>query len=483
MLGLFAKGQSLVLVTTVDSGTPFLRMLLLSHGLSLRELGFASALTATYSAFEVMTDFAIYRFVFSQPREHYQEALASAHALSILRGGVVGVIAAAVSPLIAKGLSLPADWPSFALLGPIILIRSMENLAPRVAERDYRYGVQLRVSLIANTLGLVTLATALHFVRDHRVLLASLFAQTVGLVVASHALADTPYRLRLRSRFFGRAFRFGYPLMVNGLGLAVSSQGDRFIVGSMLGLPALGVYSVAILVTTVPVGMVARIGHTVLLAAFYNSERVSSSLYWARVRLAARITPLFYGVVGLGVLTLMNIIVPLVFGRNFVLSRDAIALLALGTFFRFARGEPVTAMLMNQGRTRRLAVANLSSVISLFFEGAAILVRSRLEAVFVGRLLGELFAAAITLAVARRQFRAALHDYATGIGAALVVLGGATMLTFTTPVGEEPLVSLAALLACVALYVGWAFRPTIRLFQAGFPGQKNAADDNRGTHP
>ena len=474
MLAMFAKGYSLVLVTAADSGTPFIRMLLLSHGLSLRELGFASALTATYSAFEVMTDFAIYRFVFSQPREHYEEALASAHALSILRGTVVGALAVAASPLIAAGLSLSADWPSFALLGPIILIRSMENLAPRVAERDYRYGVQLRVSLTGNILGLVALATALHFVRDHRVLLASLFAQTIGLVVASHALADTPYRLRLRSQFFGGAFRFGYPLMVNGFGLAISGQGDRFIVGSMLGLPALGVYSVATLVTTVPVGMLARMGHTVLLAALYNSERVSNSLYLARVRLAARVAPLFYGIVGLGVLTLMNIVVPLVFGRNFVLSREAVALLALGTFFRFARGEPVTAMLMNQGRTRRLAAANLSSVSTLLFEVVAILVRSSLEAVFVGRLLGELLATAVTLAVTRDQFRAALRDFAMGMGVAVGVLGGAIVLTFTTPVGEKPLVSLAALLACVAIYATWAVRPALRLFQAGFPGRLNA---------
>ena len=239
MMALFAKGYPLVLVNAADYGTPFLRMLLLSHGLSLRELGFASILAATYSAFEVMTDFAIYRFVFSQPREHYEEALASAHALSILRGEGGRSLAVAASPLIAAGLSLSSDWPSFALLGPIIMIRSMENLAPRVAERDYRYGVQLRVSLIGNMLGLVTLAAALHFVQDHRVILASLFAQSIGLVVASHVLGDTPYRLKLRSPFFLRAFRFGYPLMVNGFGLAVSVRATASLSEACSGFPRL----------------------------------------------------------------------------------------------------------------------------------------------------------------------------------------------------------------------------------------------------
>ena len=64
-----------------------------------------------------MTDFALYRFVFSTPRENYEEALASAHALSVVRGLAVGAIAIAVSPFISALLSLQADWVDFALLG------------------------------------------------------------------------------------------------------------------------------------------------------------------------------------------------------------------------------------------------------------------------------------------------------------------------------------------------------------------------------
>ena len=74
----------------------------------------------------------------------------------------------------------------------------------------------------------------------------------VGLVVATRLFATTPYRWRFRTPLFARAFYFGYPLTFNGLGLAVSAQADRFLVGAMLGLPALGIYSVLMLVTAVP---------------------------------------------------------------------------------------------------------------------------------------------------------------------------------------------------------------------------------------
>ena len=196
------------------------------------------------------------------------------------------------------------------------------------------------------------------------------------------------------------------------------------------------------------------------------------SLYLARVRLAARVDPLFYGIVGLGVLTLMNIVVPLVFGRNFILSREAIALLALGTFFRFARGEPVHGDAHEPGPD---AQARCREPVL----GQHVVIRGRGSSSFdpasrrclSGRLLGELFATAVTLAVTREQFRAAFRDFAMGMGVALGVLGGAIVLTFTTPVGEKPLVSLAALLACVAIYAVWAVRLRFASFKQAFPAK------------
>ena len=469
MMELFAKGYTLVLVSLTEFGTPFIRMMVLSHGLTLRELGFASALAATYSAFELMTDFAIYRFVFSAPRERYEEALASAHALSLLRGTVVGAIAVATAPLIAAGLSLRADWRDFALLGPVIFIHSLEHLAPRVAERDYRYGVQFKVSLFGNALGLAALVATLFVSPTHVALLAALYAQTIGQAAASHVLADTPYRLNFRSPLFAEAFRFGYPLMFNGFGLAASNQGDRFIVGSLLGLPALGVYAIATLATIVPMSMLSRIIGTVTLAALYNASHLTRGIYDARVKLAARLVP-FVGVVyALGIVTLMNVVVPLVFGRQFVLSREAVALLGLGAFFRIVRGDPFTSMLLHEGRTRRLALANLASASALLFEIGLILALSSIESVLLGRLLGELAALAVVLMVTRDQFRIALRDYAIAISVGLSVLIGAIVLSLTTSVGEQALTSLAALLGCVAVYGLWAIRAAPRLFHAGFP--------------
>ena len=50
-----ARGYPLVLLSFLDAGVPFVRMLAMSRLLPLRELGFASGLTATDGMYEQVT--------------------------------------------------------------------------------------------------------------------------------------------------------------------------------------------------------------------------------------------------------------------------------------------------------------------------------------------------------------------------------------------------------------------------------------------
>src|SRR4051812_27920649 len=156
-------------------------------------------------------------------------------------------------------MSLPAGWPSFAWLGLAIFIRSFEHFELRVAERDYRYNAQLLMNVISNTFALAIMLATWLYVRDHTIFIAMLFAQNISYVLASHLFAKAPYRPKVLSSYFYKAARFAYPLILSGVGLAVVSQGDRLLVGSVLDVPTLGVYSVLILTITVPAGAVTQI--------------------------------------------------------------------------------------------------------------------------------------------------------------------------------------------------------------------------------
>ena len=468
MLRHMTKGSALLLVGLIETCMPFIRMLLLSHALSLTELGFVSALAATIGAFEQITDFALYRYVFSAAREEYEHALAAAHGLAILRGLTVGGLLVLAAPIFARIFNLEDHIFDFVLLGPAVVLRGFDHLAPRVAERDYRYGPQLIATGASYALSLGVLAMAVRIIPTHVAFLISLYVQLIAQVALDHIVAGEKYRCAFFTSNFARAFRFGYPLMANGVGIATSSQGDRFLVGALLGLPELAVYSITTLATTVPLALVGRVISTITLAQLYNAALHEDGRYNARLRLFARLLPLIAAFFSLGVVALLNIVVPLVFGAKFVLSPASTGLLALAVFFRQARGEPFTAMLLNQGRTKRLAIANLSSTSVLLFMFVLLLIFHSFEAVMAGRLLGELTATAVTLAITRDLFKPARWDFVKALAVGVLAPGVALALG-SAGVGVALVPSVLTVAAGLAVFALWARSFARDLLDASFP--------------
>jgi O-antigen/teichoic acid export membrane protein len=482
-LNVILKSQSLIVIAAMEMGLPFVRMMIMSRALDLRDLGFASALAAAYSMFEVTTDIAIFRYVYSLPREEYVEALDGAHALSILRGLLVAFLAFVISPVVAAAFSLQAEWSDFAILSLIVLIRSFEHLEPRVDERDYNFRPQLICITVSNSLCLAALIAGLAIWHNHLALTASLFGQTIGLVVTSHLVSRTPFRPRFFSPHFFKAFRFGYPLMFNGVGLAFAAQGDRFLVGSMLGLPALGVYSVVMLAAIVPTSMVCRILNTVTSASLFNSGEIADK-WLERVRLFARVSPLIATGYAVGVLTLANIVVPVFFGAKFHLSTLGLSLLAFSTFLRIARSEPFGSLLLMSQRTKRMAIINLSTAVALIFSGLLMYFARYIESALAGRALGELLGLGVTLYLTRKLMRGAKMDQRNSVLFGLLVIGSASLLTFTSPVGNHLQPTLIALCGYAIVFCCWALvaaRPFSGVLRAA--REESATANSEGEPP
>jgi O-antigen/teichoic acid export membrane protein len=472
---LIKRGYGLVAISSMEIGLPFIRMMLMSRWLSLPELGFASALASAYSLFDQITDIAIYRYVYSEPREHYEEALAAAHALSVTRGVIVGALIFALSPLIAAAFSLQASWMDFAVLSGVIFIRSFEHLESRVAERDYNFGSLAKLTFSANAISFAGLIAGLSLLHDHRALTASLFGLAIGFATVSHLVARTPYRLAFRSPHFRKAFKFGYPLMLNGVGMAVSGQGDRFLVGSLLGLTELGIYSVVMLAIIVPISMVYRIMSSITSAALYNASASAENLR-KRVILTTRLTPMIAALYAIGVLCLANIVVPLVFGPQFRVSQFAMSVLALGAFLRIARAEPFNSLLLLAQHTKKIAMGSLSVLGGLVFGLALMYYYRTIEAALIGRALGEALNLGVMLFMTRKLLHGASADYYTSFAMALVLVVSASLFVFLTPVGLALTPSLLALAGYAVVFVLWGVLALLPLLKPAAPTVVAVAD-------
>ena len=269
-------------------------------------------------------------------------------------------------------------------------------------------------------------------------------------------MARAPYRPKLRTPEFRAAFEFGYPLAFNGIGLALTNQVDRLVVGGMLGMASLGVYSIVLLMVTVPNAMISRWTSTISLSMFHNAARIPAR-FDARLRWSAVVFPLVFSAYAIAIVTMMNIVSPKVFGPKFEVSKMLLVILGFGAFVRLARGDPLASLLLHAGQTKRLALGNITAIISLVFIVAFIYASPSIDAPYLGRLLGDIISWCATLYLSKDIFRAARGDYAVSVAIGLGAIAAVSLLCLNTSVGTDFGVSVATLacsLLCLAFVAG-----------------------------
>lgn len=415
----------------VEMAVAFVRTLILTHVLGPYEFGFAVAISAAYATIEQTSDLAIYRFVSSSPRAVYDRAVAGAHALTIFRGFFLACCILIISYPMACTMAHCGDWPSFAWLAPAAMIKSFEHLEIRVRERDYLYGPQLTASLASHGAGLVAMTITAYQSESHYAFIAYILVQSAIYVLASHLLAVSRYQITFRTSYFQKAFVFGLPLMLNGIGLAVIGQGDRLMVGALMDLPTLGLYAILILAGTVPIGGLFRILGSLQFAGLHNAL-AGSSEYSARLKLFSRAIPMIAGCYALILVAFLKPIVPLVFGIRYTISDPMPLLVGLIAFFRIVRVEPHTSLLLQTQNTRKLAIANLSPGIGLLCATVLVLVRPSIEAVLIGSIVGESVGLGVMIFMTYKFLKPSIFDYvASLLGALSIVLMTYAMVAIT----------------------------------------------------
>jgi uncharacterized membrane protein (UPF0136 family) len=165
--------------------------------------------------------------------------------------------------------------------------------------------------------------------------------------------------------------------------------------------------------------------------------------------------------------------VPMLFGAKFLVSKSSLVILALGAFFRLARGEPFTAILLHTGRTKRLALANIASATSVAFAAVLMYFGRNIEDAMLGRLLGELTAFVFIVWLSRDVFRVAMRDHLVSVAVNLAVIGSVSFMATSTSVGEKFAPSITLLVSVTLALTICTMRIAPELLRMGF--HQNAA--------
>jgi O-antigen/teichoic acid export membrane protein len=431
------------------------RTVILSHLLAPGEFGITVAITVVISTAELATDVGQVKFIMLKPAAAARQALAAGHALQIFRGLLLSAAIAVLAVPAVTFFGIPQAVGSFEFAALVPLVRSFTHLGIEQIQRDYDYrAVALAVTASSATGLAVAAIAAATILPDHRVIVLALLAEAVVYTAASHILAHEPMRVIPDRETLRQSLAYGLPLMLNGAGLALITQADRMIVGRFFGMDILGVYAVILGLAMAPLSPLMQttgsLGMSMLARSRDTPKRYLENYLWLTWFFAF----LAFGYAAFIGLTL-DVLVPLVFGKAYVVGIDTAILISAIVFLRILRGGPTVALLASSATTR-LTLANQMSVFGIAAAAALAQVHPVLTSVLAGVLFGDVLTTVLL-------HWAALARIPNGIGSlwrCFAVAGaGVAILTTTLRLLPDPSWTnraiVAASCALPAAILGW----------------------------
>ena len=218
------------------------------------EFGAAVAIITVLVLARLVTDVALDRFVIvnSSPK-----ALPVAHLLSAIRGVVVALALVIAAPGVAALFGIPDDAGSFVFTAALAAVGGFSHLGIKQIQSSYNYGPEGVSQLGASLASIAVLFPAINVLHDHRSdPRQPRQPRSVIYLVLSHALARTSYKMSHEKTVLREALTFGLPLTLNGIGLAIIYQLDRFMIGHWVGVVELAKYAVIQSLALVPTNLI-----------------------------------------------------------------------------------------------------------------------------------------------------------------------------------------------------------------------------------
>lgn len=452
------------LAPIVVYGSRFASNIILSRLLAPDEFGTAVAISVVLGIGGLTTDVALDRFVMinASPR-----ALSTAHLVAAVNGIFLAGVLVLGAPVAAGIFGVSNFAASFALAAGVSAVGAFAHLGIKQIQRNYNYGREAVAQVTANvlgTLGLLVAATAFH---NHRAIIVGIGLQSATYVLLSHVLAPSSYRFSYDKEMLFRALSFGLPLTLNGIGLAASSQLDRVLVGSWFGVKELGLYAVIIAMSVIPASLILNVFSNPSLS-FLLSKGEDVAARRERYQLLLTFYSLVTGLYACWMVLTLDVLIPLIFGPSFTISASAHVLLVLIACLRLQRAGAPTSLLLASGRTKQLAMLNLSAGSGLLVAAACVAVWPNLEAILVGIAIGELASCTIfftTLGKAVTRGRHAVADLVSAVAVPAVMAAALAWKPYPTwdTRGMLLLIGMLAVLAQLSLelYRNSSFRSVV----------------------
>lgn len=296
------------------SGLQFLQVAILARILLPVDFGLMAMVIAVIAFAQVFADMGVSNAIIHQ-QEISQEQLSSLYWLNLLASMGLSLTLCAVSPWLAQWYQAPALQPLLAVMSLFFVLTAAGQQLRVVAEKQLRFAILAKIELVAALCGFAAAVfMAWMDVGVWALIVALLVSAAVTSTLAWCLLANGWRPLWcLRWGEIQSFVRFGLYLIGSNLMNALNSNMDVLLGGRLLGVNALGAYSLprelSLRLAGVTNPIITRVGlpvmaqsqrqpevlRSVYLQTIGMSTAINFPLYLAMAVFAPEVVALFFG--------------------------------------------------------------------------------------------------------------------------------------------------------------------------------------------
>ena len=339
------------------------RNLIVARLVSVEDYGIAATFAISMAIVEMMTTLGLHQMIVQDSKGNDPELQAGLQGFHLLRAIFSGLVLFFLAGPIAQFMGIPEITWAYEMLAVIPVMNGLVHFDIYRMQRQMNYLPSILCNSVPALLSVLMIWPLSNIFGDYRLMLFSVILQGVMINVASHIMAVRPYRLSLDTAIMERAFRFGWPLLINNILLFAVFQGDKMIVGRELGLAALAIFTMGFTLTLSPTLVAAQSAQSFFLPQL--SANKANPGRFSHLSLAVFQTSLVSGL--LVVLIVAFIGKPVVFfllGEKYIDLLQYLTWLAILQSLRVLKtGSSVVALAL--GKTSNAMIANFCRAASL----------------------------------------------------------------------------------------------------------------------
>ncbi len=366
------------------------RNIIIARLLSPEDMGIAATFAITVTLLEMISNLAVDMLLVQAKDGNDPLFQGTAHLYQVFRGLLVGLVILGIAPIIAWLFDTPqAEW-AYRLVALVPVFRGFMHLDWKRLQRNMHYRPAVIVEVIPQAIAALAAFPMAIWLGDYSAVLWIVLMQATAGLLISHVIAQRVYRLNWDRGFASRMVIFGWPLLINGLLMFGTLQGDRIIVGAAYSMAELGVYSVAFSLVLTLSAIFGNISTSLFLPLLAHVQEKQTE-FKQRYILIVQLLALISGLAALPFITAGGNLVVLIFGKQYTDAFSFASFLGLLLAVRIFRYAPNLAALA-RGDTKNSMIANIFRFVGV---AAAIVVawqRLPLSAIIICGIGGELLA-------------------------------------------------------------------------------------------